>query len=209
MADAPVATPWYATYRFYLSLIVGFSIIATFAGTGYYGAGAGATIDAGDKRYLHTTERISPLQRMQRVTESKHPKGHETMVGRATGTVKGDVEVEEEGEEGDNYLTFRNKKKEEEEAAEKEEEEKKAKEEEEKAKKDDKGNKGNKDKDDEGDKDKGDKGGKDDKGDKDKDDGSAKDKGKQGKGDKNDNEKADGKETSKDAKQGAKSKKDK
>ncbi|ORX38411.1 hypothetical protein BD324DRAFT_649780 [Kockovaella imperatae] len=125
--------PWYATYRFYLSLIVGFSIIATFAGTGYYGAGAGATVTSKDKRTLHTTERVSPLKKMSRIEEAKHPKHGETLTGRATGTVKGPIALEEE-EDGDHFLKLRNfkKEKEEEEEREREEEEERQKKEEEK-----------------------------------------------------------------------------
>ena len=42
-SELMIAPPWYSTYRFYLSLVVGFSIMATFAGGGWYGAGAGAS----------------------------------------------------------------------------------------------------------------------------------------------------------------------
>ena len=73
-----VATPWYSTYRFYLSIIVGFSIIATLAGTGYYGAGAGAISDLHAHRTRHTTERISPGARLDRIAESKQGGGKKT-----------------------------------------------------------------------------------------------------------------------------------
>ena len=96
--------------------------MATFAGTGYYGAGAGATVDASGKRYLHTTERVSPLKRQQRIYESKHPKGSEVITGRAVRETMGDVETDET-DDADSYLVVRNKKKEEEKRKEEEEEE--------------------------------------------------------------------------------------
>ena len=106
---------WYSTYRFYLSLVVGFSIMATFAGTGYYGAGAAAT---SNPEYRG----MSASQRMEAI-ESRGNKG----LGRIETTVKGDFEVEE-GE--DSFLVLHNRKAEKEEAEEekqKQEEEKKAK----------------------------------------------------------------------------------
>ena len=112
-------TSWYSTYRFYLSIIVGFSIIATLSGTGYYGAGAGAVSTPHARHSQHTTERISPVARMDKM-KIKDAHG-----GKLEGTVSGDLEVDED-ESGEGYLKLRNVRKEEEEAeeAKKEEEEK-------------------------------------------------------------------------------------
>ena len=112
-------TSWYSTYRFYLSIIVGFSIIATLSGTGYYGAGAGAVSTPHARHSQHTTERISPVARMDKM-KIKDAHG-----GKLEGTVSGDMEVDED-ESGEGYLKLRNVRKEEEEAeeAKKEEEEK-------------------------------------------------------------------------------------
>ncbi|WVF67526.1 hypothetical protein IAT40_002282 [Kwoniella sp. CBS 6097] len=144
-------TSWYSTYRFYLSIIVGFSIIGTLVGTSYYGAGAGAITDAGSPHLRHTTERISALKRLDKVKEKNHPSSPNTKVGLVEGKVAGDVQVDPE-ESGESYLRLRNTKREQEEkeaAEKKEQEEKKKKEEEEKkakAKEQDKKEQGQKEK---------------------------------------------------------------
>ncbi|KAK8854653.1 hypothetical protein IAR55_003392 [Kwoniella newhampshirensis] len=125
-SSAGWTTHWYSTYRFYLSIIVGFSIIGTLAGTSFYGAGAGAITDPHARHLQHTTERQSPLKRLDRVKEKNEP----GKSGKLSGKVGGDISVEEESS-GEGFLKLRNKQKEKEE---KEEEEKKA-QEEEKAKK--------------------------------------------------------------------------
>ncbi|OCF32732.1 hypothetical protein I316_05653 [Kwoniella heveanensis BCC8398] len=127
-------TSWYSTYRFYLSIIVGFSIIGTLVGTSYYGAGAGAITDAGSPHLRHTTERISALKRLDKVKEKNYPSSANTKVGIVEGKVAGDVQVDKE-ESGESYLKLRNTKREQEEkeaAEKKEQEEKQKKEEEEK-----------------------------------------------------------------------------
>ncbi|WVQ72062.1 hypothetical protein IAR50_001606 [Cryptococcus sp. DSM 104548] len=144
-ATAGLTPPWYSTYRFYLSLAVGFSIIATLSGTSFYGAGAGASVDPDTKRFYHTTERVSPLERFDRLKER-----YNTESSRLEGKVKGDVYVEEDEE---SFLRLRNpvkeeeqrkeaeeEKKEEEEAAKKKEEEQKKKDAEQAKKSDQKGN---------------------------------------------------------------------
>ncbi|WVQ95102.1 hypothetical protein IAU59_002196 [Kwoniella sp. CBS 9459] len=144
-------TSWYSTYRFYLSIIVGFSIIGTLVGTSYYGAGAGAITDSGSPHLRHTTERISALKRLDKVKEKNYPSSSSTKVGVAEGKVAGDVQVEEE-ESGESYLRLRNTKREQEEKEEaerKEQEEKQKKQEEEKkakAKEQDKKEEGQKEK---------------------------------------------------------------
>ncbi|RXK42439.1 hypothetical protein M231_00429 [Tremella mesenterica] len=113
-------TSWYSTYRFYLSIIVGFSIIGTFAGTGYYGAGAGAVSDANAKHSQHTTERVSPVARLNKI------KVKDTKGGKLSGQIGGEIALEE-NETGEGYGKLRNIRKEEEaeeEERQKEEEEK-------------------------------------------------------------------------------------
>ena len=98
--------------------------MATFAGTGYYGAGAGAITDVKSKR-PHATERTSALKRLDRVGEKNHPTNDLTKVGKVTGVTHGDYQVDE-GE--DSYLKLRNIKEEKEvaeEAKQKQEEKKK------------------------------------------------------------------------------------
>ncbi|WWC93427.1 hypothetical protein V866_000261 [Kwoniella sp. B9012] len=119
-------THWYSTYRFYLSIIVGFSIIGTLVGTSIYGAGAGASEDAHAAHLRHTTPRTSALKRLDKVKEKNFP-SHDSpaKVNRVEGKVGGPIQVEEEGS-GEGYLKLRNidKEKEEEEKAQKEKEEK-------------------------------------------------------------------------------------
>lgn len=124
--------------------MVGFSIIATFAGTSYYGAGAGAVTQARVKKYQHTTERISPVARLDRVKEEKNKPESS---GVLHGTVAGDMQVDER-EDGEGYLKLRNiaHEKEEAEEAKKEAEEKKKEEQNKKAEKQDKKEEGQMDK---------------------------------------------------------------
>ncbi|WRT68562.1 uncharacterized protein IL334_005539 [Kwoniella shivajii] len=120
-------TSWYSTYRFYLSLIVGFSIIGTLVGTSMYGAGAGAITDIHSPHLQHTTERTSALKRLDRVKERNYPKSSDAKVNKVQGKVAGPIQVEEESS-GEGFLKLRNIQREQEE---KEEEEQKQKEEEE------------------------------------------------------------------------------
>lgn len=117
---------WYATYRFYLSIIVGFSIIGTLAGTSYFGAGAGAIGDVDTHRMHHSTERVSSMKRLDRVAEKNYPPKEYGRAGKSKGTVFGDIMVEENDE---SYLKLRNIAKEEEEDEEKLEEQEKEEEE--------------------------------------------------------------------------------
>lgn len=111
-------TSWYATYRFYLSIIVGFSIIGTLAGTSYFGAGAGAVSNIDTHKLHHSTERVSSLKRLDRVKEKNYPPKEYARSGKSSGTVSGDIQVEEND---DSYLKLRNIGKEEEEDKEKKE----------------------------------------------------------------------------------------
>jgi hypothetical protein len=125
-----IATSWYSTYRFYLSIVVGFSIIATLAGTSYYGAGAGAVNQTRIQKTQHTSLRQSPVARLDRVKE-KNKAGSS---GKLEGTVAGDMQVDER-DDGEGYLKLRNIAHEEEEAEEKKQEAEEKKKEEQKAKK--------------------------------------------------------------------------
>ncbi|WWC71418.1 uncharacterized protein I206_105374 [Kwoniella pini CBS 10737] len=132
-AIAGWTTNWYSTYRFYLSIIVGFSIIGTLVGTSIYGAGAGAITDPTSPHLNHTTERTSALKRLDRVKEKNFPTHDKNAkVNRVEGKVAGPIQVEESNE---SFLKLRNIEKEEQEAKEAEEKEKKEKQEEEKKQK--------------------------------------------------------------------------
>jgi len=139
-----VATAWYSTYRFYLSIVVGFSIIATLAGTSYYGAGAGAVSSTRIAKTQHTTLRESPVSRLDRVGKEKNKAGSS---GKLEGKVAGDVQVDER-EDGEGYLKLRNIAHEEEEAEEAKQEaiEKKEEEQRKKMEKQDKKDEGQMDK---------------------------------------------------------------
>ncbi|KAJ9099323.1 hypothetical protein QFC21_004204 [Naganishia friedmannii] len=112
VALAPV---WYSTYRFYLSIIVGFSIIGTLAGTSYYGVGSGAVSPAGEIDV--TTAKLSSMKRLDKVAS----KNHRSVSGKLTGVVGGDVETEDLGPDGDAFVKFVHKTKTDEEAEEEEE----------------------------------------------------------------------------------------
>lgn len=123
--------------------MVGFSIIATFAGTSYYGAGAGAVTQTRIKKTQHTTERISPVARLDRVKEKNKPESS----GVLQGTVAGDMQVDQR-EDGEGYLKLRNiaHEQEEEEEKKQEAEEKKKEEQRKKQEKQDKKDEGQQDK---------------------------------------------------------------
>lgn len=89
---------WYSTYRFYLSIIVGFSIIGTLAGTSFYGVGSGAVAPAGEIDV--TTAKLSSMKRLDKVAA----KNHRSVSGKLTGVVGGDVETEDLGPEGDAFV---------------------------------------------------------------------------------------------------------
>ncbi|WVW85449.1 hypothetical protein I302_107487 [Kwoniella bestiolae CBS 10118] len=128
-------TYWYSTYRFYLSIIVGFSIIGTLVGTSIYGAGAGATEDVKSPHLRHTHDRTSALKRLDKVKEKNYPSQSSTAkVNRVEGKVGGPIQVEEEGS-GEGYLKLRNIEREEQEKKEAEEKAQKEKEEKEQKKK--------------------------------------------------------------------------
>ncbi|OWZ61794.1 hypothetical protein AYX15_06031 [Cryptococcus neoformans] len=116
-SSAGWTTGWYSTYRFYLSIVVGFSIIGTLAGTSIYGAGAGANFDPDTKHFEHNTRRVSPLARFDRVKDMR-----ETSKSRIEGKVKGDISVVEDDE---SFLRLKNVQKEEDQKKEEEEEQKK------------------------------------------------------------------------------------
>ena len=139
-----LATTWYSTYRFYLSIVVGFSIIATLAGTSYYGAGAGAVSSTRIQKTQHTTLRESPVSRLDRVGKEKNKAGSS---GKLEGKVAGDMQVDER-DDGEGYLKLRNIAHEEEEAeeAKQEAEEKKKEEQQKKKEKQDKKDEGQMDK---------------------------------------------------------------
>jgi len=81
------APKWYSQYRFYLSLLVGTSIIGTLASISYWGPVAGHGL------LSHDLELI----RAQR--DHTHPE--------AEGTVPGDVEAISTGKAGDAYIMIR------------------------------------------------------------------------------------------------------
>jgi sRNA-binding protein len=127
-----------------LSIVVGFSIIATLAGTSYYGAGAGAVSQTRLPKTQHTTLRESPVSRLDRVGKEKNKAGSS---GKLTGTVAGDMQVDER-EDGEGYLKLRNiaHEEEEEEEAKAEAEAKKKEEQQKKKEKQDKKDEGQMDK---------------------------------------------------------------
>lgn len=122
---------WYSTYRFWLTLAVGTSIIATLAGTNYYAPGSRSTL-GGTARKLEDEVKADGPTKMKLLQQSA--KGNKGGVIKHT-EVGGDVEATSSGAEGDSYVKIGNPKRKEEERKEKEEEERKKKEEEEKKKK--------------------------------------------------------------------------
>jgi hypothetical protein len=118
------APNWYSTYRFYLSIIVGFSIIATLSGTSYYGAGSGAARTSIPGKGDVTSAKVSSSKRLEKVSAKNHP----SVAGKQEGKVGGDVIAEDlvAQESGEGFVKLRNKEKEAEQA-EKEEEEKREK----------------------------------------------------------------------------------
>lgn len=124
---------WYSTYRFWLTLGVGSSIIATLAGTNYYAPGSRSTM-------LTTASKLEEEVKADGPTRMKLLK--QSAQGNKGGIITkdevgGDVEATSAGAEGDSYVLIGNEKRKEEERKEKEKEEaeKKKKEQEEKQKK--------------------------------------------------------------------------
>lgn len=95
---------WYSTYRFYLSIAVGFSIIGTLAGTSYYGAGSGSMSAAPGTRDV-TTAKVSSLKRLDKVSA----KNNSNVSGRLSGDVEGDIIAEDLAAEdsGEGYVRFK------------------------------------------------------------------------------------------------------
>ncbi|CBQ70007.1 conserved hypothetical protein [Sporisorium reilianum SRZ2] len=122
---------WYSTYRFWLTLAVGSSIIATLAGTNYYAPGSRSTL-GGTASKLEEEVKADGPTKMKLLQQSA--RGNKGGVIKHT-EVGGDVEATSSGAEGDSYVTIGNPKRKEEERKEKEEEERKKKEEEAKKKK--------------------------------------------------------------------------
>jgi hypothetical protein len=118
------APHWYSTYRFYLSIVVGFSIIATLSGTSYFGVGSGAGVPM-----LPTSPNVKGTEdkakkRINKVAQKENSK----VAGKQQGSVPGPIQAVDlvAEESGEGFVKVRNKEKEEEEA-EKEEEEKREK----------------------------------------------------------------------------------
>ncbi|KAK0548983.1 hypothetical protein OC845_003332 [Tilletia horrida] len=104
---------WYSTYRFWLSVCVGVSILATLAGTSWYSTDAAASGRRSASAKLLDSKKDS-IKRGDKVQKA----------------VSGDIEASPAGESGDGYVQFTNVKKHEEEEAErkkKEQEKEKAK----------------------------------------------------------------------------------
>jgi hypothetical protein len=133
---------WYSTYRFWLTLAVGTSIIATLAGTNYYAPGSRSTLGGTASKLADEVKADAPTK-MKLLKQSAQ--GNKGGVIKHT-EVGGDVEATSAGAEGDSYVVVGNPKRKEEERKEQEEEERKKKEEEEKKKKEEAG-KGGDDKD--------------------------------------------------------------
>ncbi len=132
---------WYSTYRFWLTLAVGSSIIATLAGTNYYAPGSRSTLGGTASKLAEEVKADGPTK-MKLMQQSAH--------GNKGGVIKhkevgGDVEATSAGAKGDSYVTIGNPKRKEEERKEKEEEERKKKEEEANKKKEDEAKKGGND----------------------------------------------------------------
>lgn len=111
---------WFSTYRFYLSIIVGSSILLTLGGTSYYGAGSGAKVATG---LPHERKRVSSMARLDRVKTRNEGSTHDSKIGKATGTVGGEIAATE-NEDGKGYVTLHNVEKEEEQKRQEEEEKK-------------------------------------------------------------------------------------
>ncbi|SPO31335.1 uncharacterized protein UTRI_05861_B [Ustilago trichophora] len=122
---------WYSTYRFWLTLAVGTSIIATLAGTNYYAPGSRSTL-GGTASKLESEVKADGPTKMKLLEQSA--KGNKGGVIKHT-EVGGDVEATSSGADGDSYVTIGNPKRKEEERKEQEEEERKKKEEEAKKRK--------------------------------------------------------------------------
>lgn len=122
---------WFATYRFYLSIIVGFSIIGTLAGTSYYEEGAGSGLGPEGKGVQNARGRPDSLSatKMPRFNsyedKAKNRRQNDTLKGPSgpvKGTTTGDVWIDASDENLEAYGKIRSKSKEAE-ADEEEEEE--------------------------------------------------------------------------------------
>ncbi|KAI5993195.1 hypothetical protein EDC04DRAFT_2872685 [Pisolithus marmoratus] len=103
-ATAAGWTPvWYSQYRFYLSLLVGTCIIGSLAGTSYYGPVAGHGLLSHDL-YMIRAERSAVSSLASLITS------HQSVLV----VVKGDIEAVPAGEDADNYVIVRHKRKSEE-----------------------------------------------------------------------------------------------
>ena len=69
--------------------------MATFAGTQFYGAGAGASTAVSYPTRSTYSERMSGYKRLDKVKERNHPTGKDAKVGRLEGKVSGDISLEE------------------------------------------------------------------------------------------------------------------
>jgi len=79
--------------------------MATFVGTGTYGAGAGASTAISYPTRATYSDRMSGLQRLDKVGEKNRPSSPDAKVGRVEGKVKGDIEAVDNDE---SYVKFRN-----------------------------------------------------------------------------------------------------
>lgn len=93
---------WYATYRFYLSIIVGFSIIGTLAGESYYGEGFGSAAQL-------ATAKLEALEKRERIAAEQAKDYDPHASGKLIGVTHGDVtteDLEAEGK-GEAYLMLK------------------------------------------------------------------------------------------------------
>jgi len=123
--------PWFATYRFYLSIIVGFSIIGTLAGTSYYQEGAGHDFAGGagssGPDSLSANSKLTGFKSSYKNNTEKEKARRQNAKGGGPsgplrGTVGGDIYVEED-EALEAYGRLKNRTKAAEEEVEEEEEE--------------------------------------------------------------------------------------
>ncbi len=107
----PSAPTWYSTYRFYLSIIVGFSIIFTLAGTSYYGVGSGAPLSRNavpGKPDKTTARTASSMKRLEKVSIKNDP----SVSGVQKGKVAGEVAAEDlDAEGGEAYVRIHKREK--------------------------------------------------------------------------------------------------
>ena len=102
-----IAPSWFATYRFYLSIIVGFSIIGTLAGTSHYGMGAGSGMDPTTGKLKTLDDHVNARRKRQGMNSltdvafsSKADRQPTDAEGRRSGVIRGkatgDFYIEEE-----------------------------------------------------------------------------------------------------------------